>query len=387
MGERGAGGTAWGAYGASHDGPSGEGGTHPMNQTDSSFYPRVFALAVAGLLAFALFRILQPFIGSILWGLLLAFLLFPVNVKLRRALGGRRSAAAIVLTLAVILLLVGPAVLLAVAFARQASDLVGQVQRAAVQYWIARPSDLLRAPILDRIIRWIKALVPVTADQIQGGMLEGAKSLLQLLASIGGSFFVGALGAAVGVAMTLLLLFFFLRDGEGMAQRVLLLIPLDAERKARLVEHLAAVTRAVLLGALLTATVQGTLVGIAFVLVRLPSPLVFGALGAVASLVPLVGASLVWVPAAVVLGVQGRWAAGLFLAVWGLAVVTSADNLIRPRFIAGRAQISTLPVLLGLVGGVAAFGPIGMVLGPVVIALVLALLRFAEESQQQVSPP
>jgi predicted PurR-regulated permease PerM len=358
-----------------------------MNQTDGSFYPRVFALAVAGLLAFALFRILQPFIGSILWGLLLAFLLFPVNVKLRRALGGRRSAAAIVLTLAVILLLVGPAVLLAVAFARQASDLVGQVQRAAVQYWIARPSDLLRAPILDRIIRWIKALVPVTADQIQGGMLEGAKSLLQLLASIGGSFFVGALGAAVGVAMTLLLLFFFLRDGEGMAQRVLLLIPLDAERKARLVEHLAAVTRAVLLGALLTATVQGTLVGIAFVLVRLPSPLVFGALGAVASLVPLVGASLVWVPAAVVLGVQGRWAAGLFLAVWGLAVVTSADNLIRPRFIAGRAQISTLPVLLGLVGGVAAFGPIGMVLGPVVIALVLALLRFAEESQQQVSPP
>ena len=258
-----------------------------MNQTDGSFYPRVFALAVAGLLAFALFRILQPFIGSILWGLLLAFLLFPVNVKLRRALGGRRSAAAIVLTLAVILLLVGPAVLLAVAFARQASDLVGQVQRAAVQYWIARPSDLLRAPILDRIIRWIKALVPVTADQIQGGMLEGAKSLLQLLASIGGSFFVGALGAAVGVAMTLLLLFFFLRDGEGMAQRVLLLIPLDAERKARLVEHLAAVTRAVLLGALLTATVQGTLVGIAFVLVRLPSPLVFGALGAVASLVPL----------------------------------------------------------------------------------------------------
>jgi predicted PurR-regulated permease PerM len=358
-----------------------------MNQAESHFYPRVFALVVAAVLAFALFKILQPFIGSILWGLLLAFLLFPVNVKLRRALGGRRSAAAILLTLAVILLLVGPAALLAVAFARQASDLVGQVQRAAAQYRIARPSDLLRVPILDRIIRWIEALVPVTAEQIQGGMLEGAKGLLQLLASIGGSFFVGALGAVVGVAMTLLLLFFFLRDGEVMTQKVLLLIPLDAERKARLVEHLAAVTRAVVLGALLTAIVQGTLVGIAFALVRLPSPLVFGGLAAVASLVPLVGASLVWVPAAVVVVVQGRWAAALFLAVWGLAVVTSADNLIRPRFIAGRAQISTLPVLLGLVGGIGAFGPVGMVLGPVVIALALALFRFAEESQQQVSPP
>lgn len=358
-----------------------------MNQTDGPFYSRVFALAVAGLLAFALFRILQPFIGSILWGFLLAFLLFPVNVRLRRALGGRRNAAAILLTLAVILLLVGPAALLAVAFARQASDLVGQVQKAAAQYQIARPSDLLQVPILDRIIRGIEVLVPVTAEQIQGGMLEGAKSLLQLLASISGSFFVGALGAVVGLAMTLLLLFFFLRDGEVMVQKVLLLIPLDAERKARLVEHLAAVTRAVVLGALLTAIVQGTLVGIAFALVRLPSPLVFGGLAAVASLVPLVGASLVWAPAAVVLAWQGRWAAALFLAVWGVAVVTSADNVIRPRFIAGRAQISTLPVLLGLVGGVGAFGPIGMVLGPVVIALVLALLRFAEEPQKEVSPP
>lgn len=355
-----------------------------MNQPDSQFYPRVFALAAAGLLAFALFRILQPFIGSILWAFLLAFLLFPVNQRVRRALAGRRGVAAIVLTLAVILLLVGPATLLAIAFASQASELVGHVQKAAAQHQIARPSDLLRIPILDRVIRWIEALVPVTAAQIQGGMVEGAKGLLQLLASISGSFFVGALGAVVGMAMTLLLLFFFLRDGEVMVQKVLLLIPLDGERKAHLVEHLAAVTRAVVLGALLTAIVQGTLVGIAFALVRLPSPLVFGVLAAVASLVPLVGASLVWVPAAVVLGVQGRWAAALFLAVWGVAVVTSADNVIRPRLIAGRAQISTLPVLLGLMGGVAAFGPIGMVLGPVVVALVLALLRFAEESREKV---
>jgi len=356
-----------------------------MNQTGSQFYPRVFALAVAGFLAFALFRIVQPFIGAILWGFLLAFLLFPVNERLRRALGGRRGVAAILLTLAVILLLVGPAALLAVALANQASELVGHVQKAAAQYQIARPSDLLRVAILDRIMRWIEAVVPVTAEQIQAGMVEGAKGLLQMLASFSGSFFVGALGAVVGLAMTLLLLFFFLRDGEVMVQKVLLLIPLDAERKAHLIEHLAAVTRAVVLGALLTAIIQGALVGIAFALVRLPSPLVFGVLASIASLVPLVGASLVWAPTAVVIALQGRWAAALFLAVWGVAVVTSADNVIRPRLIAGRAQISTLPVLLGLMGGVGAFGPIGMVLGPVVIALVLALLRFAEESREEAS--
>jgi len=358
-----------------------------MNQAGSPFYPRVFALAAAGLLAFALLKILQPFMGAILWGLLLAFLLFPLNRRLRRALGGRRGAAAALLTLAVILLVVGPAALLAVAFARQASDLVSLLQQAAAHYRIARPGDVLRVPVLDRISRAIQALAPVTAGEIQGWLMDGAKGLLQALVSMSGSFFVGALGAVVGLAMTLFLLFFFLRDGEDMVRKALLLIPLDADRKGHLVEHLAAVTQAVVLGALLTAVIQGTLVGVGFVLVRLPSPVVFGVLAAVVSLVPLLGASLVWAPAAIVLAVQGRWAAALFLAIWGLAVVTAADNVLRPRLIAGRAQISTLPVLLGLMGGVAAFGPIGMVLGPVVIALVLALLRFAEESRGRPASP
>ncbi len=359
---------------------------HPVNRTESQFYPRVFTLAVAGLLTYVLFRVLQPFIGAILWGFLLAFLLFPVNERLRRALGGRQGTAAIVLMVAVILVLVGPATLLAVAFANQASQLIGHVQKAAAQYQISQPSDLYRVPILDRIVRWIEGLVPVTTAQIERGLMEGTKALLQALASFSGTFLVGALDAVVGLAMTLLLLFFFLRDGEVMVQKLLLLIPMEEERKTHLVEHLAAVTRAVVLGALLTATVQGALVGIAFALLRLPSPLVFGVLAAVASLVPLVGASLVWAPAAVVVALQGRWVAAVFLAVWGLAVVASADQVIRPRLIAGRAQISTLPVLLGLMGGVSAYGPIGLVLGPVVIALVLALLRFVEESQRKTHP-
>jgi len=352
----------------------------PMNQSASQFYPRVFALAAAGLLVFALFKILQPFLGALFWALLLAFLLFPVNQKLRSTLGGRRGVAAIVLTLAVILLLVAPATLLTVTFGRQASELVGHLHKAAARYQIVQPSDLLRIPILDRAIHMVEGLVPVTAEQIQGWMVEAAKGLLQMLVSVSGSFFVGALSVFVALALTLFFLFFFLRDGEVMVEKLLLLVPLDAERKAHLVEHLSAVTQAVVLGALLTAIVQGALVGIAMGLVRLPSPVVFGVLAAVLSLVPLVGSSLVWAPAAIVLAVQGRYSAALFLAAWGGVLVTFADNAIRPLVISGRVRISTLPVLLGLMGGVAAFGPIGMVLGPVLIALVLALLRFAEES-------
>jgi predicted PurR-regulated permease PerM len=142
-----------------------------------------------------------------------------------------------------------------------------------------------------------------------------------------------------------------------------------------------AVTRAVVFGSLLTALVQGALVGVGFALVGLPSPVVFGAVAAVASLIPFIGTALVWVPAAVVLFLQGRWVAGLFLVGWSVVVVSSSDNVVRPLFISGRAQIATLPVFLGLLGGLSAFGAIGLVVGPVVVALTLALLRFAGEAR------
>ncbi len=352
-----------------------------MTEPRSEFYPRVFGLVVAALLAIAVFKIIRPFIGPILWSILLAFLLFPVNQALRRALGGRRTPAAMLLTLAAVLVLIGPASLLAVAFTRQATDLFVRLQAAAGEYRGVRLSDLLRVPVVDRLIRWAESVTSITAEQIEGWFVNAAKTLLGLVVSSSGALVVEALGTLVGLIVMLFLLFFFLRDGEEMVSRARVLIPMAPERQAHLIEHLSAVTRAVVFGSLVTALVQGTLVGLAFALARLPSPLVFGALAAVASLVPLVGSALVWVPGAGVLAFQGRWGATTFVALWGLIVVTSADNVVRPFFISGRAQITTLPVFLGLAGGVSAFGPIGMVLGPVVVALILALLRFAEESR------
>ncbi|HLE44238.1 MAG TPA: AI-2E family transporter, partial [Methylomirabilota bacterium] len=351
-----------------------------VNQAGSPFYARVFGLAAAGVLAFALYRILEPFVGPILWDLLLAFLLVPANRRLRQALGGRRGAAAILLTLAVTLLVLVPVSVLAVVFARQAADLIGRLQDAAIRYQIAQASDLLRIPLLDRAIAWVGQVAGVTHERVEGWIVGGSKTFLQMLISLGGTFFAGALNAFVGLLLTLVLLFFFVRDGDTMVRPLLVLIPLDGSRKAHLVEHLSAVTRAVVLGTLVTALAQGALVGVALAIVGFPSAVVFGVLGAVSSLVPLVGTALVWVPAAGVLALGGRWGAALFMALWGVLVVSSADNFIRPRLISGRAQISTLAVLLGLLGGVGAFGAIGLFLGPLVVALVVALLRFAEEA-------
>jgi predicted PurR-regulated permease PerM len=352
-----------------------------VNGADDRFYPRVFALVTAALLAGALFVIVRPFLEAILWSMLLAFLLSPAQRAVTGRLGGRAPLAAILLTVLTAVVLIAPGPLLAVAFARQAKELFARGQKLVAESGISGAGDLLEIPLVSRVIGWAETMAPVSAEQIHDWLVSGAQALLQGLIAVSGAFFVGALNALVGLAITLFLLFFFLRDGDRMVASAVRLIPMTPDRRSHLIEHVAAVIRAVVFGSLLTALVQGLLVGAGFALVGLPSPVVFGAVAAVAALIPLIGTALVWVPGAGALFLQGRWVAGLFLLGWGVGVVSSADNVVRPLFISGRAQISTLPVFLGLLGGVSAFGPIGLVVGPVVVALTLALLRFADEAR------
>jgi predicted PurR-regulated permease PerM len=330
---------------------------------------------------------IRPFASAILWALLLAFMLAPVKQALVRTLGGRAGLAALLLTIASVLLILLPAALLGVAFANQAGELVGQIQELAERHHISRLSDLFRLPVFDKAIEDLGAHVPISAARIQSWLVEGGQGLLRTLVMASGSIFAGALGAAVQFLLTLFLLFFFLRDGEDFVRRAVHLIPMERSRKTMLMGHLAAVTHAVVLGTLLTAVAQGVLMGIGFAIVRLPSPVVFGVLTAIASLVPLVGTALVWVPAAGVLFAQGRMGAAIFLAIWSIVLVGMSDNVLRPLVVSGRAQIATLPIFLGLMGGLSAFGAIGMVLGPVLVALVIALLRYAEELRPADNPP
>jgi predicted PurR-regulated permease PerM len=352
-----------------------------MPRATSSFYPRVFASVTAVILGIAVLRILEPFLGPLLWAGLLAFLVFPANLWLRGAFRGHGTPAALLLTVGAILVLVVPAVFLTVIFGTQASQLVGQLQASAVEHQIQRPSDVLHLPEVDRLVQWVESSLPVTAEQVRESLLSGGQQVIQSVLSLGGSLFASVFGMVVAIVLAVFLLFFFLRDGERMVTRALVVVPLDDRRKVLLLAHLASVIRAIVLGSLVTAFVQGTLVWLGFAMVGLPSPIVFGVLGMGASLVPLIGTTLVWVPAVAWLGLTGgHWGGALFLLIWGVAVVSGADNVVRPLFISSRAKITTLPVFIGLVGGIGAFGAIGIFLGPVVIALVLALFEFAEET-------
>jgi predicted PurR-regulated permease PerM len=351
--------------------------------SEGRFYPRLFGIVTAALLGLALMRMAQPFLGPVLWAALLAFMLFPLHARLRKALGGRDTVAAVLMTVGVMLVVVVPVAVVGGVFGKQASDLVSRLSSSAGLAQIGQPSDVLKWPAVDQVIQWVGTWVPVTKEQAQESMISAGRQLLQSIAAGAGSFFASVLGAVLGAFLTVFLFFFFVRDGEQMVGRAMALVPLDDRRKGELLSHLSNVLQAVVLGSLVTALVQGTLVGIGFAIAGLPWATVFAVLAIGASLIPIVGTAMVWIPAALWLFVSGHPGLGVFLAIWGAVVVSSADNVVRPLFVSSRASMSTLPVFIGIIGGVSAFGAIGAVLGPVVIALALALVRFTEETRKE----
>ena len=352
-----------------------------MTVPERTFYARAFALAGLAGLAYLLYLILSPFFAPIAWALFIAFLIYPLQRWLARKLGGRPALAAALLTVAVVLLLIGPLTGLGAAFARQAADLARQVQQFVTEHKPTTASfDVANLPYVGAAAAWLQETAGVSLAQIQAWAVEAAQALMRALASLGRAAFLGALGTLVGFGLMMFILFFAIRDGGRWLDNARTLVPMEDAERTRLFEHLGSVTRAMVYGTGVTALVQGALVAIGFAIVDLPSPVVFGVLAALAALIPLVGTPAVWVPAAIVLAVQDRWGAALFMALWGGFVIT-IDNFLRPWLVSGRADVGTLTVFIGVLGGVAAFGPIGVFMGPLVLALGIALMRFALETQ------
>jgi predicted PurR-regulated permease PerM len=319
----------------------------------STFYSRVFALAVAALLGYALLRIFAPFLNALSWAAFLAFLLYPLNVRLRRRLRGD-ARAALVLTVLTPLVILLPLSGLSVEFIAQVSGLVRVLQQRARQLDIKSFSDLQQFPLIARANAWLQAHMGI--------------------------------GSLVGFSIMLCLLYFFLRDGDVMSARARGLIPLDDARKDGLFRQLSGVARAIVLGVTMTALTQGILLGIGFAIAGLPSPLVFGVLAALLSMLPVGGAAIVWVPAVGWLLYQGRWGWAIFMVAWGL-LLGGLESVLRPLLISGRAKISALAIFVGVLGGIPAFGAIGIIAGPIVLSLVLALIEFAEEPSEEQGRP
>jgi predicted PurR-regulated permease PerM len=269
-----------------------------------------------------------------------------------------------------------PIAFLGVVFARQVANILSEMSTMTLTY----PDLLARLdtiPVVGGAVRWMRDTAPISAEQVKGWITDSAQTVLKSAASIGGSLALGIMGSLVGFFLMLFLLFFLLRDGRVMLKRLIGFIPMEPRPRGQLISYLGEVTRAVVFGSVATALIQGTFAGIGFELVGLPSPVVFGVLATMAAFLP-VGSAIVLVPAVLYLMIQGRWGAAIFLGVWS-AGVGVMDNFLRPYLTAKQAEVSTLAVFVGAIGGASAFGVLGLIIGPVLLGFITALLQFAEK--------
>jgi predicted PurR-regulated permease PerM len=344
----------------------------------SSFYRRTFVIATIAIMAYLLIRVLDPLGGALGWAAVLAFLLLPLHERLTRKFKGRRALSAGLLTGLTPFFVMAPVALLSIAFAGQVVTLLNYMRGRSLLSYTEVLQRLEGYSIIGSAVHWARDNAPVSAEQVQGWLTEGAQSVLKTAATLGGSVALGVFGTLISFVMMLFLLFFFLQDGRAMLASLTRLIPMEPARRAQLLKYLADVTRAVVFGSTATALVQGIFVGVGFAIVGLPSPLVFGVLATIAAFLPA-GAAAVLVPAALYLLFDGRWGAGIFMAIW-TAAMWVVENVLRPLLTAQQAEVSTLAIFVGAIGGAAAFGVLGLVIGPVLLSFAVALLRFAEEN-------
>jgi predicted PurR-regulated permease PerM len=318
------------------------------------------------LLGYLVYRITEAFLVPLAWSAVLAIFFYPLHERL----AGRFSAttASLLSTLAVALFLVVPSLVVLTLTAREALD-----ASAAAQKLFLDPQTQLPAQVMS----WLRHVLPAAWQQadLSGPLRQAAEKTA--------SFLAGQLTALVRNVFTFLFslflllfaLFFLFRDGESIVRGVRHLLPFeDALQESVMRESRDLIFAGVAVG-LLIAAVQGTLGGISFALVGFATPVFWGVLLTFLSLVPVVGSALVWVPAALWLGLTGHWGKALVVVAICGGIAGVVDNFLRPLLLRNRTQLNSLLLFIGVLGGLDAFGMLGLVIGPTIVAAALGVFR------------
>lgn len=327
-----------------------------------------FAGALLVVLALFLW-VIFPFLIPILIAAFLVVIAYPLRRRLTGKLGGRDKLASLLATLAVLLGIVVPAFGLAFVFVMQGIELANQAQEflgpggipALLQGRVPEPLQ----PLFERL------QATGLFEQIQNLMRRVGANLTSYLAT-----FLGA-AAMLGLDLfiALLAVYYFFLDGERVVRGMPGVLPLDPRYQAEFFSEFHQVAQTMIVVNLVTALAQGVLGAVGFMIAGIPTPVVWGALIALLALLPVVGSALVWGPAGAILLIQGQIGWGIFVLLWGLLVVGTVDNLLRPILAKGRIRLHTLLVFVTIFGGIAAFGFVGVVLGPLIGAIFTAMVR------------
>ena len=293
---------------------------------------------------------------------ILTYTLFPIYQFLNRRTRTAGIAAGVVIVLALVVMIL-PTVYLV-------SELVNQVKGTYTT---------LQTDSLQQVGDYLNSLTNLDVDfqEMLSSMLDQVRqSIVGLAPNILGS--ISEL--LLGLFIMFFVMFYGFREGQAFMTYLKELLPLEVGLKDSLFHEMRTVTQAVLYGQVLTAVIQGGLGGLGLLVAGVPNALFWGAIMMITAFVPLLGTPLIWVPAGVGLMMDGATTRGIILLVYGATIVMNIDNFLRPRLVSGRSKVHPVLILIGVLGGLRVFGFIGMLIGPLVLAILVALIKFYEQN-------
>lgn len=324
-------------------------------------------LAVTAIALYLCWLIVKPFLGVILWAAVLVIVFYPVHTRLvkrtrKPALSALLSCALVILTILI------PVVLITIAVFNELSGAVNNVQGSLT--WLLDMNN----PTTGGLLRWAGQYVDIERVRSGAFLADQIRGLSGLVASRALGVIGGVVGAIVQMFFVVFTMYYLFRDGDKIFNSVRDALPLERDEAEQIMERTRDVIGASVYGVLAIAVIQGALGGIAFWVLGVPSAIVWGVVMTFLSMIPMLGSFVVWVPAAIYLALTGHYAKAIALALWGTLVIGMIDNFLRPKLVGSRTKLHELLIFFAVLGGLQVFGVLGIVLGPVVLVLALALI-------------
>ena len=338
----------------------------------------VFLLGLTAVALYFSYVLVAPFLRPILVSIILAVLSYPLHSRIQRRVRNR-SVSALLSTCLVVLFIVLSMSLLGRALATGLRDVYQSLSSSGDG---SERLSLYLIHLFERALEVVSGYLPIsTADLKAATVNQAEKGVAALLGMTAGA--LRSLTALLANAfIAFFILFFLLRDGKAMLRRAVVLLPLRRDQTRRLLALVKDTLNAIVYGTLTMAALQGALAGLAFWFLGVTSAGLWGIVTALCALLPLIGTGIVLLPAVSMLMFSGHWIKALILLAWGLIIVHPVDNLLRPHLIGSRTKLSTLYVFFALLGGLQAFGGLGVFIGPIVLAITVALLKFLREEKR-----
>lgn len=358
-----------------------------MNRT---WLATAFFFTLLIVILYGAFLILTPFLTAIAWAVILAILVYPLYLWLLGMMRGRATLAALTVIAMIIVIVIAPGIEL-VRFLTEEAILLVQSVRSLMdedgkQGWLAKPWVQLVVGWWDLVAFYLTGFnININWKEL---LVQGAQNSSKFLVERVTGIAQNVLLFTVNVLIALITLFFLLRDGKEFFSRLQRLLPMDQEHQQRLFKNIVDAVLAVVHGSLVVGMVQGLLAGLAYHFLGVPFAVLWGVVTGFAALLPVGGSTLVSIPATLYLFLQGETLRAIMLLVWSLGIVGSVDNILKPLIIGNRLGLPVLFLFFGILGGLTLFGALGIVLGPVIFALLRALLDlYSREYRQPEAEP